>query len=270
MQRLRHPVRAIREPFGKAGLTVAILALVLAMVGGAYAAGGLTKSQEKQVTKIAKKFAGKPGATGPAGAAGTNGTNGKDGSPGAAGAPGANGKGVVIAAPAAPGCPAGGKSVEVEGSGVKSNICNGNPAEFPESLPEGKTLRGVFGASTYAEAAPPTNPGFGRAVGAVNFALPVSPFLALSQVHYIAKEEGEGEPNEAAAVANGECTGTVANPGAAAGQLCVFGESEVNLFAAPNVAIDNVSGTTPGFKISAFAGAKGAAWFEGTWAVTAP
>jgi hypothetical protein len=88
--------RRLKEPFGKAGLTVAILALVMAMVGGAYAAGGLTKSQEKQVTKIAKKYAGKPGATGPTGAAGsagpagsagkngtngTNGTNGKEGSP---------------------------------------------------------------------------------------------------------------------------------------------------------------------------------------------
>ena len=58
MQRLRHPIRAIREPFGKAGLTVAILALVLAMVGGAYASGALTGKQKKEVKKIAKKYAG--------------------------------------------------------------------------------------------------------------------------------------------------------------------------------------------------------------------
>jgi hypothetical protein len=75
--------RRLREPFGKAGLAVAILALVLGLIGGAWAAGGLTKAQEKQVTKIAKRFAGKPGAPGAPGAAGTNGTNGK---------PGANGK----------------------------------------------------------------------------------------------------------------------------------------------------------------------------------
>jgi hypothetical protein len=37
MQRLKHPVRAIREPFGKAGLTVAILALVLVLVPAAQA-----------------------------------------------------------------------------------------------------------------------------------------------------------------------------------------------------------------------------------------
>jgi len=51
MQRLRHPVRAIREPFGKAGLIVAIFALVMAMVGGAYAAGKLTSGQKKEVEK---------------------------------------------------------------------------------------------------------------------------------------------------------------------------------------------------------------------------
>ena len=36
-KKFEHPVRAIREPFGKAGLTVAVLALVLAMVGIALA-----------------------------------------------------------------------------------------------------------------------------------------------------------------------------------------------------------------------------------------
>jgi hypothetical protein len=82
----------LKEPFGKAGLTVAICALVLALVGGAYAAGGLTKSQEKQVTKIAKKYAGKPGPAGPAGAAGTAGTNGTNGAAGKNGTNGTNGK----------------------------------------------------------------------------------------------------------------------------------------------------------------------------------
>ena len=88
MKRLRHPIKSAREPFGKAGLTVAILALVMAFVGGAYAAGGLTKSQEKQVTKIAKKYAGKPGAPG---TNGTNGSPGAKGDTGAAGAAGTNG-----------------------------------------------------------------------------------------------------------------------------------------------------------------------------------
>jgi hypothetical protein len=99
MKRLKHPLRAIREPFGKAGLTVAILALVFAMVGGAYAAsGGLTGKQKKEVEKIAKKYAGKTGPAGsqgpagPAGAKGDTGTNGKDGTNGTNGKEGPEGK----------------------------------------------------------------------------------------------------------------------------------------------------------------------------------
>ena len=80
--RFKLPIRANREPFGKAGLTVAIVALVFAMIGGAYAAGTLTGKQKKEVEKIAKKFAGKNGS------AGLQGSSGKDGSPGAAGQPG--------------------------------------------------------------------------------------------------------------------------------------------------------------------------------------
>src|SRR6476660_6457976 len=80
------------EPFGKAGLTVAILALVMAMVGGAYAAGALSGKQKKEVEKIAKKFAGKPGAPG---TNGTNGTNGTSGAPGKEGSPGKDGANVT-------------------------------------------------------------------------------------------------------------------------------------------------------------------------------
>src|SRR3977135_3938804 len=85
----------LKEPFGKAGLTVAICALVLAMVGGAYAAGALSGKQKKEVEKIAKKFAGKPGAAGLAGPVGANGTNGTAGKEGAPGAPGKDGVSVT-------------------------------------------------------------------------------------------------------------------------------------------------------------------------------
>lgn len=87
-------VSRIHSKLGTAGLVVAIVALVVALTGAAYAAGGLTKQQEKQVTKIAKKYAGKKGAAGPAGpqgpagAKGDTGAKGNTGSPGAPGAPG--------------------------------------------------------------------------------------------------------------------------------------------------------------------------------------
>jgi hypothetical protein len=84
---LRHPGRALREPFGKAGLIVACCALVLACTGAAFAAGRLTGPQKKEVgkiaAKVAKKDAGKQGPagkTGPAGPAGPAGAAGPAGS----------------------------------------------------------------------------------------------------------------------------------------------------------------------------------------------
>ncbi|MGN6203263.1 MAG: hypothetical protein ACTHNY_12795 [Solirubrobacterales bacterium] len=73
---------------GTAGLIVAIVALVAALTGAAFAAGGLTKRQEKQVVKIAKKYAGKRG---PAGKPGPAGPQGPAGAPGAKGDTGAKG-----------------------------------------------------------------------------------------------------------------------------------------------------------------------------------
>jgi hypothetical protein len=82
-----------RERFGTAGVVVGVIALVLALVTGAYAAGGgLSGKQKKEVEKIAKKFAGKDGTPGAAGTNGTNGTNGKDGAPGEKGAKGDTGE----------------------------------------------------------------------------------------------------------------------------------------------------------------------------------
>ncbi len=80
MKRFRHPIRANREPFGKAaGLVVAIVALVFAMVGGAYAAGALTGKQKKEVKKIAKKYAGEAGPAGQQGKEGKQGPTGPEG-----------------------------------------------------------------------------------------------------------------------------------------------------------------------------------------------
>jgi hypothetical protein len=139
--------RKFREPFGKAGLTVAVCALVLAMVGGAYAAGGLTKSQEKQVTKIAKKYAGQPGAPGTNGTNGTSGAIGVKGDSGAPGAPGVDGKSVVASAASGTECTGGvgGTKFEVEG-GSPSHVCNGKNGTtgFTETLPPRKSEHGVW------------------------------------------------------------------------------------------------------------------------------
>lgn len=88
----------IHRKLGTAGLIVAVVALVVALGGAAFAAGGgLTGKQKKEVTKIAKKYAGKPGAAGlqgpqgPIGPAGAPGQQGKEGAKGPEGPTGPQG-----------------------------------------------------------------------------------------------------------------------------------------------------------------------------------
>lgn len=220
MQRLRHPIRAIREPFGKAGLTVAILALVMAMVGGAYAAGGLTKSQEKQVTKIAKKYAGKPGA------AGTNGTNGTNGAPGAKGEPGAagtNGKdGVSVTSSSFSGnehgCPKGGSQfVSASGETFACNGKEGTPWTAGGTLPVGSTETGTW---MITASSPKYNGEFPSAT--LSFPIQLAGELGQEQTHVVTGAE------QSAHTAPQACQGTAAEPTAESGNLCVYldGETE--------------------------------------------
>jgi hypothetical protein len=119
----------IHNKLGTAGLVVAIVALVAAFAGTAIAAVGLNGQQKKEVKKIAKKFAGEPGSGGPSGPAGAA---GKDGANGTNGTNGTNGKSVGTGSEAAAtgNCEGrGGVWVEVEGSGVKKYVCNGEDGE---------------------------------------------------------------------------------------------------------------------------------------------
>jgi Collagen triple helix repeat (20 copies) len=122
----------IQERFGTAGLVVAIIALVAALAGTAIAAGGkLTAKQKKEVTKIAKKYAGKPGPAGPAGSAGANGAKGDTGAQGAQGPQGPQG---------APGA-----------QGPKGD--EGSPWTVGGKLPENATLTGAFTTPTTLDVA---------------------------------------------------------------------------------------------------------------------
>lgn len=146
----------LQQRLGPAGLVVAVVALVAALAGTAFAAAGLNGTQKKEVKKIAKKYAGKPGATGSQGVAGSQGSpgsagkdgaNGKDGSAGQNGAPGKS----VIAEEEEPGanCKTGGYSFEVESSGDTSYVCNGKNGSFGgEPMPSGQTVTGTYAVST--------------------------------------------------------------------------------------------------------------------------
>jgi hypothetical protein len=157
MSRLRHPIEEIHDRWGKAGLIVALIALIAALGGTALAASGaLTGKQKKEVTAIAKKFAGKNGANGANGTNGTNGAagptgkQGPQGLPGSNGTNGSNGNSILVGTAGAECGAAGGTTVEVQGEpSTKKAICNGEPGPVTEVLPAGLTMRGVFDYSNF-------------------------------------------------------------------------------------------------------------------------
>jgi hypothetical protein len=152
--------RRLREPFGKAGVIVALIALVFAMLGGAYAATGHNPlaSASKKAKKGPRGPRGKTGPTGPQGPVGPVGPTGPAGTNGTNGTNGTDGKSVVIGSftgeeeelgevgdEEEPCKFNGGSEVEVKGSGTVDYLCNGATGTFStEPLPSGQTLTGAW------------------------------------------------------------------------------------------------------------------------------
>ncbi|HEV7482220.1 MAG TPA: hypothetical protein VGO13_03890 [Solirubrobacterales bacterium] len=277
MKRLRHPIRAIREPFGTAGLIIAMIALIAALGGTALAAAKLNSTQKKEVEKIAKKYAGKPGANG------TNGSNGAPGAKGDAGAAGTNGtagKSVVTSAASGTECTGGvsGTKFEVEGSGSPSHVCsgkNGTPGAAGQPWTVGGTLPASTepgcpcsekGAWTVSGPVVEIEAGLDPAVlGSISFPIP----LAAAPTPNVMLV---GEPAAAG------CEGTAAAPIAKPGNLCIFVAHESNI--GTLYPVDPALTVAGGFEQ---AGPTGVALFAqknsapgtttvaayGTWAVTA-
>jgi hypothetical protein len=265
MKRLRHPIRAIREPFGTAGLIVACVALVAALGGTALAAAKLNSTQKKEVEKIAKKFAGKPGANG---ANGTNGSPGAKGDIGAAGVAGAAGTSVTITPLSAPNCN-GQAGAKFTVGAQEAKACNGKDGQtgFTKTLPHEETETGTLsltqeeGAVMFAQ---------------LSFPIPLAAGLDSSHVHLVTVTSGLSE-----------CPGTGAAPAAEPGNLCIYQESKSGLKTdGPHAEVFAeifvpASGGPPLFGGIAGAGTTGAGVsflgegtglrsFVGTWAVTAP
>lgn len=218
-------IRRIHEKLGTPGFIIAIVALIAALTGTAFAAGGLTKQQEKQVAKIAKKYAGKrgpKGSAGPVGATGPQGPAGPKGDTGSKGETGLQGK---------PGD-------------------EGPPGPTETVLPAGKTLTGVWSYfGTGQESAYPS----------ISFPLRVEP--APTGAYLV---ENEGSPE---ALTNG-CPGTVEEPEADPGHLCVYiGNFTGNAFhfLAGQYRDDPTSGVVMEFFMEPGEANSG----RGTWAVTA-
>lgn len=230
---------ALRKQFTTPALILSIAALVLALAGGAYAAGGgLSGKQKKEVEKIAKKFAGQPGTNG------TNGTNGAPGEKGAPGAPGESGKAGegVTNTPIKVGeaeCSKLGGAKFTVGSGKPTTACNGKNGEtgFTETLPAGKTETGLWGVR---QSVLKSNEDM---ISHSSFNIPLAE--APENVHLIGPEEGAGEPH--ANLPEG-CSGNVSNPGAAEGNLCIFAEFEhdvtsINICSLQPIECGNHAGT---------------------------
>ncbi len=216
----------IHNKLGSAGLIVAVIALVAAVAGTAFAAAKLNPTQKKEVDKIAKKWATK--IPGPAGPKGDPGAKGDTGAAGAPGKDGANGKDGSIG-PAGPTGPAGPKGDEGE-KGEK-----GEPWVPDGTLPIGATETGGFATIS-------RNTGF--AITAITFNIPLEAELDAAHVQangvgYPSADETicneKSEPQKASclaalATAKANCPGTGANPDAASGFLCTYTMAKENLF----------------------------------------
>jgi hypothetical protein len=193
----------LREQFSTAALILSAVALVFALMGGAYAA-----SQASKKTKVVKGARGPRGLTGKEGAAGAKGdtgaagANGAKGDPGSPGGPGEKGeqglkgengksaKVTSIPVGVAACNELGGAEVKVEPE-AGQKVCNGkqgiqgiqgeegDPWTAGGTLPSGAMERGVWAFN----GTPGETEGGGDAFAPISFTIPLASGLFESQVH---------------------------------------------------------------------------------------
>lgn len=206
----------LRDRFGIGGV-VAVIALVFAMLGGAYAANNSGDGKSTASAKKGKQGKrGKPGpkgATGPMGPQGPAGANGKDGTNGQNGAKGETGSTGEEGADGDDGATgATGDDGSIGATGATGE------SGFTSTLPPGATETGAWA--------------FGKAGGTssnvpVTFAIPLASDLGGSEVHFINKADEEVVVDLINEVlvktpAPAECSGDATAPTAAPGHLCVY------------------------------------------------
>jgi hypothetical protein len=242
-------LQRFQDRVGTAGLVVAVVALVLALGGGAYAASGaLTSKQKKEVTKIAqteaKKFAGKPGA------AGTNGSNGSNGAKGDTGGAGPEGK-------------QGPQGIQGPRGEEGEEGVEGSPWTAGGTLPKGKTETGTWAIGTETAENP-------AASAALSFTIPLASTTGVS-THFINVAGEEEEFGAPAGPKPASCPGTAVSPTALPGTLCVYETSRSSELGVGNgIGFEAQLGglKTAGSVLGFFVEPGGHAL--GTWAVTAP
>jgi hypothetical protein len=230
-----------RDRFGTAGLIVAVVALVAALAGTAIAAGGLTAKEKKEVKKIAKRFQGK-GPIGPQGPVGPVGPQGAKGDVGPKGATGAQG-------PIGPEGPAG-------------------PTET--TLPPGKTSTGYWSFNGVGRTEVEKAGGGSTTVG-TNFALATISFpLRVIGVEEFVYSENWILPGETTP----ECPGSVEEPEAEPGEVCVYVKEIENAGSEathrPSFVSFYTTSPSSGLGMEFELENEKAGYGIGTWAVTAP
>jgi hypothetical protein len=219
----------LRNRFGIPGV-ISVIALVFAMLGGAYAAndsGGGGKAtasaKAKKGPRGPKGATGAQGAQGPVGPQGPAGAKGDKGDAGAAGAAGSAGTAGPAGAP--------GKSVSVteipaeelecderggawvkEAGGTEVEVCNGekgDPWSAGGTLPVGSTETGTWafmGAALYS-----TPPKTEVGVATISFPIPIAAKLDKAHVHFTTDSDFSTF-----------CEGIPRAPTAPSGHLCVY------------------------------------------------
>jgi hypothetical protein len=245
---------SLRDRFGIPGV-IAVVALVFAMAGGAWAAKGVIITKLNQISpSVQKQLKGKVGPAGPAGSAGSAGSKGDTGAKGDAGTPGTSA--TTITFPGVKGsCTVGG--IEVKSASPPVNVCNGkegSPWTAGGLLPPGETETGAWSGVTQTTDFGPA------AIVPISFSIPLGAELGGANTHF---------SSEVGFATN--CPGTAEEPEANEGHLCVY--------VGHNVGATFITFQTPAKLSFSGAGTTGAvlllegepgkiAW--GTWAVTAP
>jgi hypothetical protein len=237
---------SLRNRFGIPGV-ISVIALVFAMLGGAYAAssssggGKATASAKgKRGPRGPKGATGPAGPVGPAGPAGAKGDNGANGSNGAAGPTGTDGTSVTVTdeAPVIGECgdPGGQKLESASGTDY---VCNGEDGEpgspwpMNGTLPPGATETGAYAIqATKAESSTAGGPEYVNE--ALSFPVPLSSAQAsASTAVFVPPEDTTTEHCSAAPI-----NGTVVDPKAESGYLCVYAAT---LYGGSVLAITNMA-----------------------------
>ncbi|HEY5195343.1 MAG TPA: hypothetical protein VIJ39_15920 [Solirubrobacteraceae bacterium] len=255
------------------------LVVLFAMTGGAYAASKYVITSTKQISpRVLKSLVGKTGAQGVSGKEGTPGKEGALGKEGATGKEGTAGK-EGKEGPQGPQGETGavGPKGETGAAGPAGPAGkNGTGGGFGKTLPSGETETGTWTSQRFREE--------GVGFSPISFSIPLASPLGSSEVHIVTLEE---QKKENGAQPPTECLGTVDEPKASKGTLCVYeGEADIEAPTTSKILVAQVCPPSEMYAVCQNGAAKAGAILlmdfqnngkieeegviQGSWAVTAP